>query len=87
MMSRVQNPTVVGVLLGDQGARSVANSDKILLLRDLNGDGDAVDADERGVFFDETNASGLATPTGNIFTIHQASDKAVYAGDGDTDTV
>ncbi|SDW66547.1 hypothetical protein SAMN05444358_1011447 [Ruegeria halocynthiae] len=38
-------------------------------------------------FFDEIDAFGLASPTGNIFTVHQASDKSVYAGDGTTDTV
>jgi len=70
-----------GVLLGDQG------SDQIFHLRDLNGDGDATDADERLVFFDATNAGGLAGPTGNVFAIHQAPDGTVFAGDGDTDSV
>jgi Ca2+-binding RTX toxin-like protein len=70
-----------GLLLGDQGA------DKIFHLRDLNGDGDAADADERLVFFDASNLSGLVNPAGNVFAIHQAADGKVYAGDGDTDSV
>ncbi len=70
-----------GVLLGDQG------SDQIFHLRDLNGDGDATDAGERLAFFDATNASGLSSPTGNVFAIHQAPDGTVFAGDGDTDSV
>jgi hypothetical protein len=39
------------------------------------------------VFFDATNASGLANPAGNVFAIHQADDGTVYAGDGDSDSV
>ncbi|HEY7687383.1 MAG TPA: hypothetical protein VH835_01745, partial [Dongiaceae bacterium] len=70
-----------GVLLGDQTA------DKVFHLRDLNGDGDAADEGERIVFFDAANQSGLAAPTGNIFTIHQAPGGTVYVGDGDTDSV
>jgi hypothetical protein len=70
-----------GVLLGDQG------SDKIIHLRDLNGDGDATDEGERIVFFDATNASGLSAPSGNVFAIHQGPDGTVFAGDGDTDSV
>ncbi|WP_421726598.1 hypothetical protein [Bauldia sp.] len=69
------------VLFGDQG------NDTIYLLRDLNGDGDAVDPGEYEVFFDGSNASGLVGPTGNVFDIYQASDGYVYAADGDTDTV
>lgn len=89
-MSRVTTPPLSGVLLGDQGDSSIAFSDKIYLLVDQNGDGDAADAGERIVFFDETNAAGLGgegTPTGNILNLTQASDLAVYAGDGDTDAV
>ncbi|MEM7121994.1 MAG: hypothetical protein AAF563_11995 [Pseudomonadota bacterium] len=70
-----------GVLLGDQRA------DVVWHLRDLNGDGDASDEGETIVFFDETNASGLPDPTGNIFNVHQASDGTVYVGDGNTDSV
>ncbi len=70
-----------GLLLGDQTA------DKIFLLRDLNGDGDATDDGERVVFFDAANQSGLAAPAGNIFAIHQSTDGAVYVGDGDSDSV
>ena len=70
-----------GILLGDQRA------DALFLLVDENRDGDALDPGERLVFFDETNASGLATPTNNIFTVEQTSDKSVYVGDGSADAV
>lgn len=80
-MARVSTPTINGVLVGDQ------RKDQLLLLQDRNGDGDAADAGETVVFFDETNGSGLAMPSENIFTVHQASDKSVYVGDGTTDTV
>lgn len=86
-MTRVLNGPVDGVLLGDQGSRSVEGSDKVYLLADTNGDGDAADAGERIVFFDGENASGLDVPTGNILNLTQASDGAVYIGDGDTDAV
>ncbi len=76
-----------GVLLGDQGDSSVPGSDKLYLLTDLNGDGDAADAGERIVFYDADNADGIANPTGNILNVHQASDLSVYYGDGDTDAV
>ncbi|WP_374651575.1 calcium-binding protein [Dongia sp.] len=68
-------------LFGDQTA------DKVFRLKDLNGDGDALDAGERTVFLDATNQSGLAAPTGNVFAIHQAKDGAVYLAEGDTDSV
>jgi len=71
------------------GAIYVADQtlDKLLLTQDLTGDGDANDPLEVSVFFDETNASGLAAPTGNIFTVEQAADGSVFYGDGNTDTV
>lgn len=72
---------VSGLLLGDQRA------DRLYLLRDLNQDGDAFDEGERVTFFDETNSSGLAAPTSNIFGVFQDSNGYVYVGDGDTDTV
>jgi len=80
-MGRIRDITATGVLLGDQG------TDKVLLLRDLNGDGDARDAGEIGVFFDATNASGLSGQTGNVFNVTQAADRSVYVGDGNTDAV
>ncbi|MEM9223666.1 MAG: Ig-like domain-containing protein [Pseudomonadota bacterium] len=88
-MSRVLTRPVSGVLLGDQGDRNIPFSDKIYLLQDMNGDGDAADEGERLAFFDETNAAGLGgeTPTDDIFDIFQASDSFVYAGDGNTDSV
>ena len=77
LISRVKN----GVLVGDQ------RLDQVLLLQDIDGDGNATDSGEATVFFDETNASGLALPTNNVFTVHQASDKSVYVGDGTADAV
>ena len=38
-----------------------SNVDIILRMRDANGDGDANDAGEHSVFFDNTNAAGLVT--------------------------
>ena len=78
-----------GVLLGDQGDSSVPGSDKLYLLVDNNGDGDAADEGERIVFYDQSNAEGLGdgNPTGNILNVAQASDLSVYFGDGDTDAV
>jgi hypothetical protein len=70
-----------GVLLADQGR------DQIVLTRDPNGDGDADDAGEATSYFDASNASGLIDPTTNVFTLHQAGDRSVFAGDGDTDAV
>ena len=69
------------IFLGDQ------RLDKIFLTQDLNGDGDANDPLEASVYFDETNASGLTDPTGNIFTIFQSNSGAVFYGDGDTNSV
>ncbi|WP_291297534.1 TIGR03118 family protein [Elioraea sp.] len=83
---RVTMP-VTGVLLADQGDSAIAGSGKVLLLRDLDGDGRATGAGEVTVFFDHTNASGLASPTESVFTLLQASDRSVYAGDGITDAV
>lgn len=80
-MGRISKQSVTGILVGDQ------RKDKLFLLQDLNGDGDAADPGEQTVFFDETNASGLADPTRNVFTVHQASDKSVYFGDGSADAV
>ena len=91
-MAHGNSTPISGVLLGDQGSSSIEGSDKIYLLVDTNGDGDAADEGERIVFFDETNAEGLGgedgSPTGNILNIGQSStDGSVYAGDGDTDAV
>ncbi len=80
-MSRETTSGPSGVLLGDQG------DDKLYLFVDNNGDGDAADDGERLVFFDESNANGIEAPTTSIFTIDQASDGAVYIGDGTTDSV
>lgn len=80
-MARVTSRAPNGVLVGDQ------RKDQILLLQDIDGNGTASSDHETTVFFDSDNASGLTDPTANIFTIHQASDKSVYAGDGTTDTV
>ncbi|WP_170330681.1 Ig-like domain-containing protein [Ruegeria arenilitoris] len=80
-MARLISRAPNGVIVGDQ------RKDQILLLQDKDGDGTVSGAEETTVFFDENNASGLEAPTQNVFTIHQASDKSVFAGDGSTDTV
>ncbi len=67
-----------GVIVSD-----LAN-DRLLYVRDLNGDGFATGAGEVSVFFDASNASGLPAPSGAIFSIYQAADGTVYVGDGDT---
>ena len=69
------------VFLGDQGL------DQLLLAQDFNGDGDANDPLEASVYFDGTNASGLDTPTNNVFTVFQSQIGFVYYGDGTTDRV
>ncbi len=80
-MSRETTSGPSGILLGDQG------DDKVYLFVDNNGDGDSADEGERLVFFDESNANGIEAPTTNVFTIAQASDGAVFIGDGTTDSV
>lgn len=80
-MTRILNRTPNGVLVGD------FDRDQILFLQDRNGDGDARDAGETTVFFDDTNLSGFAAPTNSVFNIYQASDLSVFAGDGGSDTV
>ncbi|WP_374385057.1 calcium-binding protein [Dongia sp.] len=68
-------------LYGDQLAR------KVFLIKDRNGDGDTLDAGEHSVYFDASNQSGLASPTDNVYAIHQAKDGAVYIADGEDDAV
>ena len=80
-MGRISSRTTNGILVGDQ------RKDQLLFLQDLDGAGTASGAGETTVFFDETNASGLETPTNSVFTVHQAEDKSVYIGDGTSDTV
>ncbi|ABV93556.1 hypothetical protein Dshi_1814 [Dinoroseobacter shibae DFL 12 = DSM 16493] len=62
-------------------------TDQVVFAADLNNDGDANDAGETRVFFDATNASGLAAPTGNVFQLTQSQNGDVFVGDGNTDTV
>ncbi|MCV6585612.1 MAG: Ig-like domain-containing protein [Marinibacterium sp.] len=80
-MARITVPTINGVLVGDQ------RLDQVLLLQDLDGNGKADGAGETTVFFDANNLSGLPSPTGNVFTIHQAADLSVFVGDGSADAV
>ncbi|WP_299505664.1 Ig-like domain-containing protein [uncultured Roseobacter sp.] len=80
-MGRISTTTTSGILVGDQ------RKDQVLLLQDLDGDGIASGPGETTVFFDGSNASDLATPTNNVFTVHQADDKSVYIGDGTSDAV
>ena len=72
---------VSSFLLADQG------TDQVVLLQDLNGDGDTTDAGEAKVYFDASNGSGLSTPSNNVFSLVQAKDGSVYLGDGNSDTV
>lgn len=70
-----------GLYVSDQGL------DAIYLTQDFNQNGNANDLGEINVFFDGTNASGLANPTGNVFTLLQSRQDFLYYGDGDTDSV
>ncbi len=62
-------------------------ADAVMLAFDRDGDGDANDAGETSVFFDGANASGLASPTNNAFSLVQTADGAVLVGDGAADAV
>lgn len=74
-------PITGGILVGD------LTLDQILLTRDLDGNGEADGPDEAPVFFDDTNLSGLPSPTGGVFTLHQAASGYLFIGDGNTDAV
>lgn len=87
MSFRGKGKPIVGVLISDQGNPAVAGSGKLLIGRDLDGDGLAATPGEVTAFFDATNASGLSAPSENIFSVFQARDRSVFAADGDTDTV
>ncbi|WP_299968630.1 Ig-like domain-containing protein [uncultured Roseobacter sp.] len=78
-MGRVNTRGVEGILLGDQ------RLDQLLLLQDSDGDGTA--EGEATVFFDASNASGIETPTNNIFAVTQIADGSVMIGDGTADAV
>ncbi|MEM9343402.1 MAG: hypothetical protein AAGA87_10175 [Pseudomonadota bacterium] len=92
-------PVVIGAFAGTallaapafgatlQALYSDQSTDQVIFAVDRNGDGDADDAGETQVFFDEFNESGLATPSDNVFTMVQASDGAVFIGDGNADAV
>lgn len=80
-MGRISTRVNTGILVADQ------RKDQVLLLQDLDGDETASGPDETTVFFDSTNASGLETPTNNVFTVHQAADKSVFIGDGTSDAI
>jgi Ca2+-binding RTX toxin-like protein len=86
-MRKYTPPPITGLLVSDQGNASIAGTSKVLLVRDLDGDGFARSAGEVTVFFDGSNASGLVNPTENVFSIFQAKDRSVYVADGDTDTI
>src|SRR5690349_12515783 len=59
----------------------------VYLARDLNRDGDLRDAGELAVFFDGTNASGLAAPAGSVLDLSYAPGGDVLYGDNPTDSV
>ncbi|MER2509139.1 MAG: hypothetical protein ABTQ27_10320 [Amaricoccus sp.] len=82
-----RSKAIVGVLIADQGNAAIAGSGKLLIGRDLDGDGLAATPGEVTSFFDATNASGLAAPSENIFSVFQARDRSVFAANGDTDTI
>src|SRR5688572_28706108 len=86
-MTKTHRKPITGVLVSDQGNASIAGTSRILLARDLDGDGLAASPGEVTSFFDSTNASGLANPTENVFSIFQAKDRSVLIADGDTDTI
>ncbi|MEM6408885.1 MAG: VPLPA-CTERM sorting domain-containing protein [Pseudomonadota bacterium] len=62
-------------------------TDQVLFAADLNNDGDANDAGEIRVFFDDSNGSALNMPTNNVFQLTQSAAGDVYVGDGSSDTV
>jgi len=70
-----------GILVGD------LSLDKVLITRDLDGNGDVESAGEVSSYFDETNLSGLPQPTRGVFSLHQGRSGYQYVGDGNTDTV
>ncbi|MEM9980763.1 MAG: hypothetical protein AAF808_24315, partial [Cyanobacteria bacterium P01_D01_bin.2] len=76
-----QAATFNGLYVGDQ------TLDAIYLTQDINQNGDANDPGEINIFFDGSNASGLADPTGNVFTLLQGNQDFLYYGDGNTDSV
>lgn len=78
--------TTTRMLLADQGSATIPGSSRVLLLSDTDGNG-TIGADERSVFFDGSNRSGLTLPTENVFTVHQAADGSVFIGDGTTDSI
>jgi len=61
--------------------------DKIYLCRDLNGDGDALDAGEINVWLDNANAGGFLLVTGAVLSILPSYDGSVYFSDLDTGAV
>lgn len=63
------------------------DTDQVLVATDLNGDGDTDDDGEVRTFFSAANASGLTSPSGNVFALGQSADGSVLLGDGDTDSV
>jgi Ca2+-binding RTX toxin-like protein len=87
MTKLVANSPKTGILVSDQGDASIPGSGKVLLLRDLDGDGKAASAGEITTFFNAANASGLAAPTENVFSVFQARDRSVFISDGQTDSV
>jgi hypothetical protein len=64
----VQWTSPTAIVAAEDGTIYAADTafDRILRHRDLNGDGDMLDAGEHGIFFDPSNAGGLliATPQG-----------------------
>ncbi|MEM7468158.1 MAG: hypothetical protein AAF387_14885 [Pseudomonadota bacterium] len=61
--------------------------DAVYYTRDLNADGVATGAGEVSIYFDENNASGLASPTNSVFSVFQSETGHIYIGDGTSDSV
>ena len=58
-----------------------------MLLQDVNGVGETSDASKTFVFFDGAKVRGLNTPTTNISSVQQSTDRSVGKGDGTMESI
>lgn len=70
-----------GVLMSDLTNR------RVLLLRDIDGDGSAAGPGETTIFFQGSTTTVPPTSTQSVFSLHQAEDGTVYVGDLGSKTV
>ncbi len=79
------NPTCIAV--GGDGTAYIADStvDIVVALRDLNGDGDALDPGEHTIFFDGSNQSGILMPSAQGLCVDAIGN--VYIANSNTSTV